>query len=141
MCVNKYRFHRIMPSIINICLYRDVLQELMSYMCKSTCPIYNATQNKIHTRVNNNIAQYYSRSFGAVVLYRNMVSRRIFAPSMEEVAGHQRQMCNKDIHTVFSSRRIMRVLKGGGWSGHKCISHQRNEKDAVQSGEMKVWGT
>jgi len=85
----------------------------MSYMCKSTCPIYNATQHKIHTTVNNNIAQYYSRSFGAVVLFRNMVSRRIFTPSMEEVTGHQRQMCNKDIRTVFSSRRIMGVLKRG----------------------------
>jgi len=111
MCVNKYRFHRIIPSIINISLYRDVLQELMSYMCKSTCPLYNATQHKIHTPVNNNIAQYYSRSFGAVVLFGNMVSRRMFAPGMEEVTGHERKMCNKDFHTVFSSRRIMRVLK------------------------------
>jgi hypothetical protein len=55
----------------------------------------------------------YSRSFGAVVLFRNMVSRRIFAPNMEEVIGHQRKLCNKDIHTVFSSQHIMRVLKGG----------------------------
>jgi hypothetical protein len=34
----------------------------MSYVCKSTCRIYNATQHKILTPVNNNITQYYSRS-------------------------------------------------------------------------------
>lgn len=85
----------------------------MSYMCKSTCPIHNATQHKIHTPVNNNIAQYYFRSFGAVVLFRNMVSRRIFAPNMEEVIGHQRKLCNKDFRAVFSSQHSMRVLKQG----------------------------
>ena len=85
----------------------------MSYMCKSTCPIYNVTQHKIHTPVNNNIVQYYSRPFGVVVLFRNMVSRRIFAPNMEEVTGHQRKLCNKDFHTVFSSQHIMRVIKRG----------------------------
>ena len=84
----------------------------MSCMCKNTCPIYNATQHKIHTPVNNNIPQNYSRSFGSVVLFRNM-ALRIFAPNMEEVTGHQRKVCDKGIHTVFSSQHTIRILKLG----------------------------
>ena len=81
----------------------------MSYMCKNTCAIYNATQHKIHTPVNNNIAQYYSRSFGSVVLFGNMVSRRVFEPSMEEVGSAVAQW----LRHCATNRRVVGSIPDG----------------------------
>jgi hypothetical protein len=53
-------------------------------------------------------------------VFENRVLRRIFGPKRDEVAGGWRKLHNKDLHGLYSSPSIVRVIKVGGmgWAGH-----------------------
>jgi len=50
----------------------------------------------------------------------NMVLRRIFGPRREEVTGECRRMHNEELHDLYSSPNIVRVIKWRRmrWAGH-----------------------
>jgi hypothetical protein len=47
--------------------------------------------------------------------FQNRVLRRIFEPKRDEVAGGWRKLHNEELHDLYSSPSIIRVIK---WAGH-----------------------
>jgi len=49
-----------------------------------------------------------------------MVLRRIFGPRREEVTGEWRRLHNEELHDLYSSPNIVRVIKSRRtrWAGH-----------------------
>jgi hypothetical protein len=53
-------------------------------------------------------------------VFENMVLRRIFGPKRDEVAGEWRKLHNEELHYLYSSPNILRVIKSRRtrWAGH-----------------------
>jgi hypothetical protein len=64
------------------------------------------------------------RDFGYRVL------RRIFSPEREKVRGGCRKKSSEEHHNLFSSRRIIKVMKlrRMGWAGH--VAHVVEKRNA-----------
>jgi hypothetical protein len=52
-------------------------------------------------------------------LFENRVLRRIFEPKRDEVTGGWRKLHNEELHGLYSSRSIVRVIKARRmrWAG------------------------
>jgi hypothetical protein len=44
-------------------------------------------------------------------IFENRVLRRIFGPKMKEITGRWGRLHNKDLHNLYSSPNIIRVIK------------------------------
>jgi hypothetical protein len=44
-------------------------------------------------------------------MFENRVPRRIFGPKKEEVAGGWRRLHNEELHNLYASPNIIRVIK------------------------------
>jgi hypothetical protein len=53
-------------------------------------------------------------------VFENRVLRRIFGPKRDEVTGGWRKLHNEELHGVYSSPSIVRVIKASRmrWAGH-----------------------
>jgi hypothetical protein len=53
-------------------------------------------------------------------MFENRVLRRIFGPKRDEVTGGWRKLHNKELHGLYSSSSIIRVIKARRmrWAGH-----------------------
>jgi hypothetical protein len=53
-------------------------------------------------------------------MFQNRVVRRIFGPKKEEVAGGWRRLHNEELHNLYPSTNIIRVIKSRriGREGH-----------------------
>jgi hypothetical protein len=53
-------------------------------------------------------------------VFENRVFRRIFGPKTDEVTGVWRKLHNEELHYLYSSTNIVRVIKSirMGWVGH-----------------------
>jgi hypothetical protein len=53
-------------------------------------------------------------------VFENRVLRRIFGPKRDEVTGSWRKLHNEDLHGLYSSPSIIRVIKARRmrWAGH-----------------------
>jgi hypothetical protein len=66
-------------------------------------------------------------------VFQNRVLRRIFGPKRDEVTGGWRKLHNEDLHGLYPSASIVRVIKARRmrWAGYvarmggveKCIQH------------------
>jgi hypothetical protein len=58
--------------------------------------------------------------FTKPVLFLNRVLRRIFGPKRDEVTGGWRKLHNEELHRLYSSPSIVRVIKAKKmrWAGH-----------------------
>jgi hypothetical protein len=62
-------------------------------------------------------------------VFENRVLRRIFGPKRDEVTGGWRKLHNKELHNLYSSPSIIRMIKSRGmrWAGHVAqIGETRN---------------
>jgi hypothetical protein len=62
-------------------------------------------------------------------LVENRVLRRIFGPKREKVAGSWRRLHNEELHNLYASPNITRVIKSRKmrWVGHvTCMGEMRN---------------
>jgi hypothetical protein len=54
-----------------------------------------------------------------MTVFENRVLRRIFGPKRDEVTGERRKLHNEELHDLYSSLNIVRVLKSRmRWAGH-----------------------
>jgi hypothetical protein len=53
-------------------------------------------------------------------VFENRVLRRIFGPKRDEVTGAWRKLHNEELHNLYSSPSIIRMIKSRmmGWAGH-----------------------
>jgi hypothetical protein len=53
-------------------------------------------------------------------VFENRVLRRIFGPKRNEVTGDWRKLHNEELHTLYSSPSIIRMIMSRGmrWAGH-----------------------
>jgi hypothetical protein len=53
-------------------------------------------------------------------VFENRVLRRIFGPKRDEVTGGCRKLHNEELHNLYSSPNIIRMIKSGRmrWAGH-----------------------
>jgi hypothetical protein len=69
---------------------------------------------------------YYSCCYS---WFENRVLRRIFGPKREEVTGAWRKLHNEELHGLYSSPSIIKVIKSRRmrWAGHvACMGEVRN---------------
>jgi hypothetical protein len=62
-------------------------------------------------------------------VFENRVLRRIFGPKRDEVTGEWRQLHNEELHDVYSSSSIIRIIKSRRmrWAGHvETMLEKRN---------------
>jgi hypothetical protein len=62
-------------------------------------------------------------------VFHNKVLRGIFGIKREEVVGGWRRLHNEELHNVYTSRGIIRVIKSGkmGWAGYAArVTERRN---------------
>jgi hypothetical protein len=53
-------------------------------------------------------------------VFENRGLRRIFGPRRDEVTGEWRKLHNKELHDLYSSQSIIRIIKSRRliWAGH-----------------------
>jgi hypothetical protein len=53
-------------------------------------------------------------------VFENRVLRRIFGPKRDEVTGVRRKLHNEELHNLYSSLNIIRMIKSSRmrWAGH-----------------------
>jgi hypothetical protein len=63
-------------------------------------------------------------------VFENRMLRRIFGPKRDEVKGEWRKLHNKEVHDLYSSPSIIRIMKSRRmrWAGH-----------VARMGEGKRW--
>jgi hypothetical protein len=62
-------------------------------------------------------------------VFENRVLRRIFGPKRDEVTGEWRKLYDEDLHDLYSSPSIIRIIKSRrmGWTGHVArMGEKRN---------------
>jgi hypothetical protein len=60
-------------------------------------------------------------------VFENRVLRRIFGPKMDEIIRGWRKSHNVDLHTLYSSPNIIRMIKSRRMRGRACYKHGREE--------------
>jgi hypothetical protein len=60
----------------------------------------------------------------------NRALRRIFGPKSEEVAGGWRRLHNEELHNVYASPNIIRVIKSGRMTGAGHVARMGEMRNA-----------
>jgi hypothetical protein len=67
-----------------------------------------------------------------LTVFENRVLRRIFGPKRDEVTGEWRKLHNEELHGLYSSPSIIRIIKSRRmrWSGH--VARMREKRKAYR---------
>jgi hypothetical protein len=65
-------------------------------------------------------------------VFEKRVLRRIFGPKRADVMGDWRKLHNKELHNMYASPNIIRMMKsrGMGWAGH--VARMRETRNAYR---------
>jgi hypothetical protein len=63
-------------------------------------------------------------------VFENRLLRRIFGPMRDEVTGGWRKLHNEELHNLFSSPSITRMIKSSrmGWAGYVARMERRRTR-------------
>ena len=91
---------RVLSKNLKIKIYRTVILPVVLYGCE-TCLLKLREERRLR-------------------LFENMVLRRIFGPSRNEVTGDWRRLHNEELNDLYCSPNIVRVRRSRRmrWAGH-----------------------
>ena len=94
---------RLLSKYLNIKIYRTIILPVVLYWCEA----WSLT----------------AREERKLRVFENMVLRRIFGPSRDEVTGEWRRLHNKELNSLYSSPNIVWVIKSRRmrWAGHVAL--------------------
>jgi hypothetical protein len=96
------------PKKVKIKVYRTIILPVVLYGCET----WSLTLRKeCRLRV-----------------FENRVLRSIFGPKRDEVTGEWRRLHNKELHALYSSPNVIRVIKSGRprWTGYVARMGERS---------------
>jgi PAS domain-containing protein len=72
-----------------------------------------------------------------LILFENRVLRRIFGRKRDEVIGGRRKLHYEELHNLYSSRSIIRVIKSRRmrWAGHAARMGERRNAYRILVGK------
>jgi hypothetical protein len=72
-------------------------------------------------------------------VFENRVLRRIFGPKRDEVIGEWRELHNQELHDLYSSSSIIRIIKSRRirWVGHVALMGGKEECMWVVGGKAR----
>jgi hypothetical protein len=100
---------RLLSKILKIRIYKTIILPVVLYGCET----WSLTLREEHR----------------LRVFENRVLRRIFGPKRDEVTGEWRKLHNKELHDLYSSPRIIRIIKSRRmrWVGHVArMGEKRN---------------
>jgi hypothetical protein len=70
-------------------------------------------------------------------VFENRVLRRIFGPKMEEIIAGRRKLHNEDLHNLYSSSNIIRMIKSRKilWARNVARMGQKRNVSKVLTGK------
>jgi hypothetical protein len=73
-------------------------------------------------------------------VFENRVLRGIFGPKRDEVTGDWRKLHNEELHNLYSSPNIIRMIKSRGmrWVGHVLVESQK-ARDHSEDQDVGGW--
>jgi hypothetical protein len=98
--VQNFLSSRLLSRNVKIEMYKTVILPVVLYGCET----WSLTLRKEHR----------------LRVFENRVLRRIFGPKRDEVTGGWRKLHNEELHGLYSSPSIVRVIKARRmrWAGH-----------------------
>jgi hypothetical protein len=65
-------------------------------------------------------------------VFENRVARRIFGPKRDEATGEWRKLHNEELHDLYSSPSIIRIIKARRkrWAGH--VARMRDRRNSYR---------
>jgi hypothetical protein len=72
-------------------------------------------------------------------MFENRVLRRIFRPKRDGVTGRRRKLHNKELHDLYSSRSIIRMIESRRmrWAGHIAIMRAKRNAYRLLVGKQE----
>jgi hypothetical protein len=73
-------------------------------------------------------------------VFENRVLRRIFGPKKDEVTGKWRKLHNEELHDMYSSPRMIRIIKSRrmSWAGHVARMGEKRNASSLLVGKPDV---
>jgi hypothetical protein len=70
-------------------------------------------------------------------MFENRVLRRIFGPKRDEVTGEWRKLHNEELHDLYSSSSIIRIIKSSRmrWAGHVARMGEKRNAYRLMAGK------
>jgi hypothetical protein len=82
---------RLLSKNLKIRIYKTIILPVVLYRCET----WSLTWKEEHR----------------LRVFENRVLRRVFGPKRDEVTGEWRKLHNKDLHDLYSSPSIIRIIK------------------------------
>jgi hypothetical protein len=100
--VLKLLSSRLLPKNVKIRIYKTIILPVVLYGCETLSLIL--------------------REQHSLRVFENRVQRRIFGPKRNEVTGGWRKLHNDEIHNLYSSRSVIRIINSRRmrWARHEA---------------------
>jgi hypothetical protein len=112
---------------------QNLNQEEIKRRLNSGNACYHSVQNLLSSRLLYGCETWSPtlREAHRLRVFENRVLRRIFGPKRDEVTGEWRKLHNEELHDLYSSPSIIRIIKSRRmrWAGH--VARMGGEEEHV----------
>jgi hypothetical protein len=75
---------------------------------------------------------YNNNNIGILMVFENRVLRRIFGPKRDEVTGGWRKLHNEELHNLYSSPSIIRMIKSRRMRWARHVARMWEEAECIR---------